>query len=138
MEDKDFIGHIVFLTVHFDKYLKIKNPLFDVPLSNRLAKVIKVFDWDTEEGKLLLSFRDKEKWKDKDPRDFKFVLKVYMPDLIIKGKTGIAVEEVLPRYYPGTKHTLFDIFPDKLLEDINKKDKEFFSVKKKEKIEDKK
>lgn len=134
MEDKDLKGRLVYLTVYIDRYLREVNPEFNVPMANRLAKVIKVFDWDTEEGKLLLDVRSKsKKWNEKyNKRDYKFVLKIYYPDLMIKNRTGVTVEEVLPRMYPGTKHSLFELVPDWMHEDIIKEEKEAFFLDKKD------
>jgi hypothetical protein len=135
MEDSDFKGRIVFLTVHLDKWLRDINPKFNVPMSNRLAKVVKVFDWSTEEGKLLLDVRKKTgKWEKLNPQDFKFILKVYHPDLKINknDNQGMMVEEVLPLYFPGTKLRMFDLYPERLLRDINKKEKNSLKVIKKD------
>jgi len=140
MTDKEFSGKLVFLTVHVDKWLREINPNINVPMANRIAKVIKVFDWGSEEGKLLLDQRKKiGKWKTLDPRSFKFVLKIYHPDLIAKNNSGkevlgFAAEEVLPRYYPSSKLTFFECVPDWMLRDFKKVEKEIFQIvdKKKE------
>jgi len=125
MDDKQLLGKIVYLTVHTDTYLREINPKFNVPMANRTAKIIKIFDWETEEGKLLLKAREKiGKWGNTfNPKDFKYVLKVYYPDLKIdkNKRQGLTVEEVLPRFYPGTEFTLFEVLPDWVLKDYKKK-----------------
>ena len=132
MSDQDLHGKLVFLTVHVDRWLREVNPKFEVPMANRLAKVIKVVDWDSEEGKLLEQERKKiGKWKTLKSEDFKYVLKVYHPDLIIKDKRGITVHEVLPRFYPDTKLLMFDVLPEWMLEDFEKEEKDPFTLKKK-------
>lgn len=126
-------GDLVFMTVHFDAWLKRANPKFNVPMANRLAKVIKVFDWETEEGKTLLKMRmDSGKWNKLDPKDFKYVLKVYYPDLIMKAskKAGMVAEEVCPKFFPGTQLMLFDKVPEWMMSDVLKKEKIFKVVKK--------
>lgn len=129
MDDTSLKGQIVFLTVHTDKWLRDVNPKFDIPMVNRMAKVIKVFDWNTEEGKLLLRERKKTgKWGHLISEDFKFVLKVYCPELKIKGKDGITVDEMMPRYYPGTKLELFTPLPEWVIADLNKEERDAFSL----------
>jgi hypothetical protein len=113
MDDKDLLGKLVFLSIHCDKWLRDANPTFNVPMANRLARVSKVFDWDTEEGKLLLIARERTgKWGSLEPKDFKFVLTVFYPDLKKGEKLGIKVEEVLPRHLPGTTLEIFSPVPD--------------------------
>lgn len=125
MEDKDLLNRIVFITAHTDKWLREANPQFNVPMANRLARVSKVFDWDTEEGRILLAAREKSgKWGNLNPRDFKFVLSVFYPDLVKGNTRGLMIEEVMPRRYPGTDLDLFTPVPDWMLDDILKERKE--------------
>lgn len=139
MRDLDFKGRLVYLTPHLEKWLRDLNPEFNVPLSNRLAKVIKVFDWDTEEGKALLLAREKTgKWGSLDPKDFKFVLKVYFPDLIKGDKTGVTIEEIAPKLFPDTKKAMFSLVPTWMLEDMVKEEKEAFLVFSKDSTETRK
>ncbi len=132
MEDVDFKGRLVYLTLHLDKWLREINPKFNVPMANRLAKVIKVFDWKTPEGKFLKKEREKTgKWKTLSSDDFKFVLKVYHPELVLKNRHGITADEVLPRCYPGTKLTMFDVVPMWMLKDFKKEEKDAFTLENK-------
>lgn len=127
--DKDLDGKLVYLTIHVDKWLREVNGNFNVPMANRIAKVIKVFDWSTNEGRLLLKARENQgKWVNMDAKAFKFVLKVYCPDLSLGGKVGITTEEMLPRYYPGTKLTMFEEVPSWMLENFQKDESNAFSV----------
>ena len=127
------LGKWVYLTQHFDHWIKEINNSINITLTNRLAKVVKEFDWDTEEGKLLLEVRESTgKWSNLNSKDFKYVLKIYYPDLSLKRKKGITAEEVTPRYYPGTSLDMFVEVPDWFLKDIrsNKKVPELSILKK--------
>ncbi len=124
-KDKDLDGKLVYLTVHFDVWLRQTTPSFNIPMANRIAKVVKVFDWNTKEGQLLLREREKTgKWGKMNPKDFKFVLKVYYPDLVKGEKKGITAEEVLPRCFPGTELYLFDEIPQNFLNSWMKTEKD--------------
>jgi len=127
--DKDFAGRLVYLTMHCDVWFRELNPKFNIPMVNRIAKVVKVFDWETEEGQLLLSEREKTgKWGNLDPKAFKYVLKVYCPELKIKNRVGFATEEVLPRKYPGTELTMFEPLPPTMLRSLQKEEKDIFKL----------
>jgi hypothetical protein len=131
--DKDFAGRLVYLTTHSDVWFREINPKFNVPMANRIAKVVKVFDWDTDEGRLLLSEREKTgKWGKLDPKAFKFVLKIYCPELIIKNKVGFATEEILPIKYPGTDLTMFELIPPWMLRSLQKEEKDIFKLLRKD------
>lgn len=135
LADEEFIGRVVFLTTHMDHWLREANPGFNIPMVNRLAKVVKVFDWGSEEGKILIGLRkDNPKWGRLVSEDFKFVLNIYYPELLSKsGKLpGLTILEHVPRKYPGTELPLFDLYPERLLSDLLKGQGEFFKVLKKE------
>lgn len=122
-------GRLVYLTTHCDVWFREINPKFNVPMANRIAKVVKVFDWETEEGLLLLAEREKTgKWGKLDPKAFKYVLKIYCPELTLKNKTGFATEEMLPRKYPGTDLDMFALLPDWMLKSLQKEEKDVFKV----------
>jgi len=128
-QDIELAGRLVYLTVHMDVWLRQVNSKFNVPMANRLAKIVKVFDWETDEGKLLLAEREKSgKWKNLNPKAFKFVLKIYYPDLKLKDKQGLTVEELVPRYYPGTELFMFDMLPSWMLKDLQKEEKDIFKI----------
>jgi len=119
MGDKDLLNTLVFLTVHAERWIKEASPQFAIPLSNRIARVSKVFDWDTDEGKLLLRARDKAgKWEKLTSKDFKFVLSVFYPELVKDGRHGLIIDEMLPRMFPGTDLELFTPVPDWMLKDL--------------------
>lgn len=133
-KDLDLDGKLVYLTRYQEKWFKDLDTKFNVPITNRLAKVIKVFDWDSEEGKILLAERERTgKWKSLDPKAFKFVLKVYYPELILKNSDKLTLEEVTSRHYPGTSHEMFSVVPDWMLKDIIKEEKNVLKVELKKK-----
>jgi hypothetical protein len=136
MEDSNFSGKFVYLTRHLELWLKRVNTGFNLSMAGRIARIIKVFDWDTDEGILLLNARKESgKWDKLDPKDFKFVLRIYYPELHHKEKKGVAVEEVVPRYFPGatTKLEMFEVLPEWILKELREKENkhEFSLIKSK-------
>lgn len=122
-------GRLVYLTTHCDVWFRELNPKFNIPMANRIAKVVKIFDWDTEEGRLLLAEREKTgKWGKLNPKAFKYILKIYCPELKLKNKTGFATEEMLPRNYPGTDLSMFELIPGWMLKSLQKEEKDIFKV----------
>jgi len=129
VSDNGLSGRLVFLTTHMDVWLRQVNPKFNIPMANRIAKIVKVFDWDTAEGKLLLREREKTgKWKSLDPKAFKFVLKIYYPDLVKDNKEGITVDEVAPRFFPNTKMMMFNVLPAWMLKNLQKEEKDVLKL----------
>lgn len=132
MNKENFEGRLVILTRHLERWYKELNSEFNVPITNRLAKVVRVFDWDSSEGKLILSERKKTgKWDNLDPKAFRFVLKIYYPELRIGRTSKVMIEEVVPQYYPGTEAPMFILMPDWMLKDLLQKEKLAFKVEKK-------
>jgi hypothetical protein len=132
-KDLELDGRLVYLTQHVDVWLRQMNPQFRVPMVNRIAKIVKVFDWESPEGKLLLKEREKTgKWTKLDPKAFKYVLKVYLPEVIAKTKDkekkGVTVEEMMPRYYPGTDAVLFEPLPVWMLTSLQKEEKNLLKI----------
>lgn len=130
MKDTNLTGKLVYLTVHYDRWLRGVNSDFNIPMANRIARVIKVFDWETKEGKLLLEARKQtNKWGSFNPEDFKFVLEVYCPELRVPGKSeGFKTEEVMSKKYPGTEYDLFEVLPEWMLNQIKNDEWESFSI----------
>jgi len=129
MDDIKYEGKLVFLTIHYDQWLREVNPKFNIPMANRIARVIKVFEWDTQEGKTLLRAREKtNKWGNFNPKDFKFVLKVYCPELVMGSRRGISTEEISPLNYPGTELKMFELMPDWMLKEVRSDNWESFTV----------
>jgi len=127
--NEELSGRLVYFTIHADVWFRELNPKFNVPMANRLAKVVKVFDWESDEGRLLLSERLKTgKWVKLDPKAFKFVLKIYCPELKIKDRQGLTTEEVLPKMYPGTELPLFELIPPWMLKSLQKEERDIFKL----------
>lgn len=128
-------GDIVYLTRHYAEWIKALEGDLDISLVHRIAKIVKVFNWSSQEGKLLLEQREiTGKWGNLNSKDFKYVLKVYYPDLASKKDStlGITALEVLPLNYPGSKLPLFEKFPQHLLDDLNnKKIEDIFKLERK-------
>jgi len=59
-------------------------------------------------------------------------LKVYFPELKYKGRLGLKVDEVLPRYYPKTKLLMFDLLPPWVLKDLHKEESDIFKIYKRD------
>lgn len=119
MNDPTLENKLVYLTSHFHTWVKSRNPDFNIPMVCRLAKVIKIFDWETKEGKELLSERLKnEKWKEQDARDFRYVLEIYYPDLTKGEKKGVIAPECVPLLNPTSKGPLFEVVPNGILKQI--------------------
>lgn len=133
-EIKKLEGRLVILTRHLESWYKELNSQFNIPIANRLAKIVKILDWDTAEGKVILAEREKNgKWTNLKSEDFRFILKIYYPELKMKDKKGIAIEELVPQFYPGTENLMFFPMPDWMLKDLIKEERNVFKVEKKEK-----
>lgn len=120
-------GDVVFFTRHYAEWLREINPKLDITLIHKIAKIIKIIDWETDEGRAILKEREATgKWKKLNSKDFKYILRVYHPDIVGKDKKnpGVIAYEVLPKNYPGLKEDapLFDLYPKTLLEDIFSED----------------
>lgn len=132
--DQRYLGRLVYLTVHVNEWLRQANPTFNVPMSNRIAKVIKVFDWESDEGKILLKEREKTgKWGNLNSKDFKFVLDVYFPDLTKGSQVGIRTPELFPKRFPGTELSLFELLPGWMVKSLMKENEGSFNIVKKDK-----
>jgi len=131
MEDKDLDGKLVYLTLFYEKWIREVHPEFNIPMVNRLAKVIKVIDWDTDEGRLILNERKRNgKWDKLKSEDYRFVLNIYYQELA-QTRKNIAIAEMVPRYYPDSKNELFRILPESMITGLLKKEQNAFKVVKK-------
>lgn len=105
---------LVFLTMSAHAWICRNNASFSIPYSGRFARVIKVLDWDTEEGKAVLRARTDGafagKWGEYDVRDFKYILDVYLPEMYAKESKipGVVVPVVLPLHSPKDNSVLFE------------------------------
>lgn len=131
MEDKDLDGKLVYLTLFYEKWIREVHPEFNIPMVNRLAKVVKVIDWDTDEGRLILNERKRNgKWDKLKSEDYRFVLNIYYQELA-QTRKNIAIAEMMPRYYPDSKNELFRILPESMITGLLKKEQNAFKVVKK-------
>lgn len=132
MNIQEMEGRLVILTKNLEQWYRDLNSEFNVPITNRLAKVVKVFDWDTPEGELLLKEREKTgKWDKLDSKEFRYVIRIYYPELRIKRTKKVAIEEVVPLYYPGTKNPMFFPMPPWMLQELVREEKAVFKLTKK-------
>jgi hypothetical protein len=122
-------GDIVYLTQAGHDWISRSNPGFNIPISGRAGKVIKVFNWRTKEGKALLEERrNSGKWNEHRPEDFKYVVAIYYPELVMEGHAqGVKAPEVLPLYAPGAekKTPLFQKWNPDLWKDLLSSSQEF-------------
>lgn len=124
-------GKLVYLTLFYEKWIREVHPEFNIPMVNRLAKVIKVIDWDTDEGRLILNERKRNgKWDKLKSEDYRFVLNIYYQELA-QTRKNIAIAEMVPRYYPDSKNELFRILPESMITGLLKKEQNAFKVVKK-------
>jgi hypothetical protein len=126
-------GDLVFLTSEYDAYIKSKHPSLKIVITNRLAKVEKIIDWQSPEGKLIYKARlDSHKWDGIKITDCKYILSVYYPD--IKGRNGESgtVERGLPMFMisPKSGKLFFVKAPDWLYKEILKVCETFMVEKK--------
>jgi len=128
-------GDIVYLTRHYAEWIKQLKGDLNIAVVHRIAKIVKIFDWKTTEGKLLLEQRRATgKWKNLEIKDFKYVLNVYFPELEDKKtkQVGMSLIEVLPLNYPSSTFQLFEKYPEHLITDLNEKEiKDIFKIEKK-------
>lgn len=117
-------GDLVFLTQDFHKYIAEKNPKLKWILTNRLAKLEEIIDWESEKGKRIKAARELSgKWKDLSIEDNKYLVSIYYHDIVgRRGQQGV-VEQSFPmfRYHPKTKKPFFEKVPDWIYREILKK-----------------
>ena len=114
-------GDLVYLTLAAHEWIVRKNPDLNFPVNGHLARISKVFEWDTEEGKMILEERKKVAgWRELDPREFRYILNAYFPELIGGKKSqGAILPLVLPESYPGKPGTpMFGSVPKSMLKDM--------------------
>jgi hypothetical protein len=108
-------GDLVYLTRHFDVYMRRKGPKVDVIYSNRIGKLEEILDWESEKGRLIKQGRiNSGKWTGLPMDSCKYLVTVYYPELIgRKGEKGV-IEPCVPmfRYHPKTEEPFFEKLPD--------------------------
>jgi hypothetical protein len=124
MEHDLLPGDLLFLTGFFHDYVLEKNLGLNLVLTNRLAKLEEIIDWDSNKGKAIKKYRELSgKWKDLPIEENKYIVSIFHHDLIgRKGQSGV-VERCLPmfRYHPKTRKPFFEKVPDWIYKEIMKK-----------------
>ena len=117
-------GDLLFLTGFYHDYVLEKNPRLNIVLTNRLAKLEEIIDWESEKGKTIKKYRELSgKWKDLPLEKNKYIVSVYHHDLIgRKGQVGV-IDRSLPmfRFHPKTGKPFFEKIPDWIYKEIMKK-----------------
>lgn len=121
-------GDLLILTGAFHVYFHKKHEKSKIILTNRLAKLEEIIDWDSSKGKLIKEARIKSgKWKNLPLEDNKYIISIYYHDL--KGRDGQkgVVERGVPMFrgHPETGTPFFEKVPDWLYKEIMKKCEEF-------------
>jgi len=117
-------GDLFFLTKHFDAYMRKKHPTLSVLLTNRIAKLEEIIDWNTEKGRNIRLVREKTgKWKDLNQDDCKYVMSIFYHDL--RGRNGQpgVIERGVAMFQndPETGQPFFEPMPDWVFKEIMKK-----------------
>jgi hypothetical protein len=121
-KEKDFKeGDVVFITIKGHTWLHETKASFNIPVSGRLAKISKIINWNTKDGKALLKQRIASgKWKESELKSRRFVLDIYYPELTMEGyDPGVKVPEVMSLYTDDDQQPLFDKWNPDLWKDLN-------------------
>jgi len=117
-------GDLVMLTRFYDEYVHRRNPTLNTILTNRLAKIEEIIDWNSPKGRFIRDARVKSgKWQDLPIEENKYLMSVYYPDLTgRKGQKGV-VERGLAMFRcdPKSGAPFFEKVPDWLYQEIQKK-----------------
>lgn len=100
-------GDIVFITMAGQDFLsRNRGDEFNINVYGRLARIDKVYDWDTPEGEKILEGRAKHfTWSKLDKEQFKYVVHIFCPDLNdpSSGSRGVLFPEIMAEYHPIAK-----------------------------------
>lgn len=105
MSEKYREGDIVYVTLAGQDYLaRNRSQEFNISVYGRLAKILEIYDWESERGKGILEERKKHfTWSKLKSEDFKYVLLIFAPELLApddKSKKGIAFPELFAEFHP--------------------------------------
>jgi hypothetical protein len=129
MDEEEFKpGDLVFLTKAYEDYFRQRNPTaVHIFLTNRLAKIEKIIDWESEDGKKIKKARiDSGKWEGLPLEDSRYLLSIYFHDLVgRKGQQGVVSKECLFKEDPQKKEAFFVKVPNSILKEIIKKCEKF-------------
>lgn len=117
-------GDLIFLTRNYNEYFHSKKRVSDIVLTNRLAKIEEIIDWNSDKGKKIKAARiESGKWADLSLEDCRYLISIYYPELKgRKGQLGV-VERGVPMFQcnPKTGQAFFEKIPDWLFKEILKK-----------------
>lgn len=121
-------GDLLFLTGAFNTYFHKKHKDSKIVLTNRMAKLEEIIDWNSEKGKTIKAARIKSgKWKNLPLEENKYIISIYYHDLIGRdGQKGVVERGVaMFQGHPETGARFFEKVPDWLYREIMKKCEEF-------------
>ena len=117
-------GDLVFLTPAYEKYVRARNPKLAVSLTNRLAKLEEILDWESPKGQKIKDARIKSgKWVDLPLEDNRYIFSIYYHDIEGRnGKHGV-VERGVPMFSkdPKSGTPFFQKVPDWIYKEILRK-----------------
>ena len=128
MDNEPESGDLLLLTGAFNAYFHKKHRDSKIVLTNRLAKLEEIIDWDSEKGKKIKAARIMSgKWKNLPLEDNKYIISIYYHDLTGRGGQKGVVERgvAMFRGHPETGTLFFEKIPDWLYKEIMKKCEEF-------------
>jgi len=126
-------GDLLIMTQAYDEYVHQKNPQLKLVLTNRLAKLEDIIDWDTERGRLIKEAREKSgKWKDLPIEENKYLVSIFYPDITgRKGEQGVAERSIpLFRKHPKNGVPFFTKVPEWLYKELFRKCESFTVARK--------
>lgn len=121
-------GDLVFFTDAYEKYMYDRHPNLRVSLTNRLAKLEDIIDWDSPKGKTIKAQRLKSgKWKDLPLEDNRYIFSVYYHELKGRGGTFGVVERGVCMFSkdPATGEPFFLPVPPWIYREIRKQCERF-------------
>lgn len=121
-------GDLLLLTGAFNAYFHKKHKNSKIVLTNRLAKLEEIIDWDSEKGRMIKAARIKSgKWKNLPLEENKYIISIFYHDLSGRdGQRGVVERGVaMFQGHPETGTPFFDKIPNWLYKEIMKKCEEF-------------
>lgn len=128
MSDDIKCGDLLFLTGAFNTYFHEKHKNSKIVLTNRIAKLEEIIDWDSPKGKAIKTARVKSgKWKNLPIEENKYIISIYYHELVGRNSERGVVERGVPmfRTHPKTGVPFFEKIPDWIYKEIIKKCEEF-------------
>jgi len=116
-------GDLLMLTAAYDAFVRARNPRLALVLTNRLAKLEEIIDWESPKGRLIKETRIKSgKWAKLPLEENRYIVSVFYPDVTGRnGKIGVAERGVpLFRFHPETREPFFIRMPDWVARELTK------------------